>query len=354
MKCQNLENRMNAIEKIQIKEFRTHHRIDIELDPAITTITGRNFAGKSTIIRALVWVAMNKPAGTSFINWDADKTAVRIVMDKRKITRTRSKSINNYKLSGKKKPYEAFYHDVPADIAKILNLSDINFQGQQSAPFWFCETAGEVSRQLNSIINLDVIDNTLANLVSEKFKTQAVINATTEALDEAIKKKKELKYVKRLNKELLNVETLQRRYLENAGLLAELTSFLDLATKYKDVNDNQSRMATGGKKILSKGRICQKIDTSIKALSKLIETGTQLGIVLSHKPPSLSPLNKLMVKMKREMDDYNSLNEMIGTIQQAEEMKSQTGEKLKWLKQKLKKIKGKRCPLCGQLTVQKS
>lgn len=341
---------MNTIDRIQIKGFRTHRRIDVRLDPAITTITGRNFAGKSTIIRALIWVAMNEPLGTSFINWDMKKAAVRVTTEGNKITRTRSKSINSYKLN-EKKPYTTFSKDVPPDIAKIFNVSSINFQGQQDGAFWFCETAGEVSRQLNAIINLDIIDTTLTNIASDARTAQTIINTTTKDLEQAIQRKKDLKYVKKLNKDLLNVESLQRRYLENAGLLLSLNESLKLVAEYKAVNDFQSRVATRGKEVLSKGRKYQKIAVRLEALSKLIETGTQLGIVLTHRPPSLIPLNKLMTVMKKKMDEYNLLKEVIEDIRISMERKTETERELKCLKQKLKKARGKRCPLCGSETM---
>jgi len=142
------------ISKIEIRNFSTHKKQDLEFSPNVTTITGSSFLGKSTILRAIRFVCMNRPTGDKFINWDADKTSVRLTIDKKKIVRRKGKGNNSYTLD--KQEYKAFGNDVPQPIANLVNMSDINFQGQHDAPFWFCETAGEVSRQLNAIINLEV------------------------------------------------------------------------------------------------------------------------------------------------------------------------------------------------------
>jgi len=202
------------IEKIQIRYFRAHKKIDIEFSPFVNSIIGRNAAGKSTIIRAIRWVVKNKPSGNSVINWDSKKAAVRIIFNKDKITRTRSKTINSYKLNGKE--YKAFGNDVPEDIKKAFNLSDINFQGQHEAPFWFCESAGEVSRQLNSIVNLQVIDDTLSNISSGIRKAKTNIEIITDRLKDAEDDRTKLTFVKEMDKELSHIEFIQKVKQGNA------------------------------------------------------------------------------------------------------------------------------------------
>ena len=54
--------------------------------------------------------------------------------------------------------YKAIKTDVPEDIDKIFNINSNNIQQQFDNIFWFSETAGEVGRNLNSIVNLDIID----------------------------------------------------------------------------------------------------------------------------------------------------------------------------------------------------
>ena len=125
------------IKKLRIKNFRAHRQLVLKFSPRVNSIIGSNAAGKSTIIRAILYVADNKPDGESVISWDAKQTKVSLTVNKDKIIRTRSKRVNTYRLN-KQKPYKAFGRgNVHPAIKKVLNLSDINFQGQHEAPLWF-------------------------------------------------------------------------------------------------------------------------------------------------------------------------------------------------------------------------
>ena len=150
------------LERLTIENFQAHSKLDLKLDPAVTTIVGPSDAGKSAVIRALIWLATNRPLGDSFIRDGETRARVSLLVDSRWIVRTRGKSENTYSIDGEE--LKAFGNEVPSEVSQLLNLSPINLQHQHDSPFWFSETAGEVSRQLNQIVDLSIIDRTLANL----------------------------------------------------------------------------------------------------------------------------------------------------------------------------------------------
>ncbi len=130
------------ISELQLRNFKCYKKKDISLSPYVNIIVGNNAVGKSTLLRSIKWVAKNKPAGDSVINWDADKAAVRITLGDYRITRTKGKGVNTYKLLKrgwkKSKVLKALKKNkVPEEIQKIINLSDINFQGKHEAPIRF-------------------------------------------------------------------------------------------------------------------------------------------------------------------------------------------------------------------------
>jgi len=319
--------------------------LDIEFSPQVTTIVGRSYIGKSWILRALRWVALNKPAGLTFINWDANKARVRLFIDDKKVIRIRSKDTNLYKIN--KKNYVAFGGDVPGNVAKIMNLSEINFQKQHEAPFWFCETAGEVSRQLNSIINLELIDSTLADIDSEKRETKTVIKITEKALEKAVEEKKELAYVKDLNQDLENVEKLQKQYEENARKHSTINEKIELVSKYRVIRESSLNQATDGLKVMSIGRKCLKIADSIEKLSKLVKSGRNLKNIIKTRPPSILPLEKLRKKTEQVTEQYVRLDTLIKSIENRRQEKCQTERILNKLTIELGEIAEGRCPLCG-------
>ena len=303
-----------TIENLQIRGVGSNEKLDIEFSPQVTCIIGRSYIGKSWAIRALRWVALNKPTGTSLINWDSDIAKTRLSIDDEKITRIRSKSKNLYKLKGKKQPYVSFGNSVPDKIKKILNLSDINFQGQHSTkdnriPFWFCESAPEVSRQLNSIVNLDLIDSTLSNIASMIRTTSTEISLTEESLEDALEKKRDLVYVTKLNDDLEYLEKLQKQYNENTLKHSTIDEKIKLVEKYMYARENAANRVLHVKNLMLTANEC---------------------IELTQK--------------------YEKIDSLIETIKNKERRKCQNMANLKDLQKELTKVMKERCPLCGRKT----
>jgi len=339
---------IDVLEKIQIRGFGANKKLDIDFSPNVTSIIGKSFEGKSWALRALRWVLLNKPAGDAYINWDSDEAKVRLSIDKKKVIRTRSKSVNSYKLSGKKEPYVAFGNDVPRDIAELVNVSDkINFQTQHILPFWFCETAGEVSRQLNSIVNLEVIDSTLANIATEIRDTGTIIKLTEKALKEAVQEKKDLLYVRELDSDLKGVEKLNEQYRENAEKRSTIDQKLNLVAKYVSIRENLANQASDGLKTMSVGRKYSEIADSVEKLLGLVESAESLQSVLDNRPPSIKSLEKLKEKNELIANQVDELDDLIEKIESRSQEKCLMEEMLKSLTKELEEIAEGRCPLCG-------
>lgn len=341
------------IEKLQIRNVGTNKKLDIEFSPQATTIIGKNTIGKSWALRALRLVALNKPPGYSYINWDANKAKIRLSIDSKKVIRTRSKTTNSYRLSGKKKPYVAFGNNVPNDIAKLLNVSEINFQGQHESPFWFCKTAGEVSRQLNSIVNLELIDSTLTNILSELNTTRTVIKITEKALTKTIQQKKDLLYVKDLNSDLENVEKLQKQYEQDTREHASIAEKVEICINTRNSIENRLEQVSDGLKAMSTGRQYLKIRGLVGKLSELVESGIDLQETLENKPPSFRPLEKLKKGTECITNQFDSLDILITSAKDRKEDLCQMETCLKDLQEELTEVTKGRCPLCGKPMAQK-
>lgn len=147
---------------LKLINFQAHRKRVLEFSPGITTILGATDVGKSAIVRAFRWVCLNGMQGTGFIRQGKKQALAKLTVVHQKQLRTvrriRGKE-NRYHLDDKK--YVAFGLSVPEDIRALLQLSEINFQNQFDSPFWFGKNAGEVSRELNAIIDLSVIDHSL-------------------------------------------------------------------------------------------------------------------------------------------------------------------------------------------------
>lgn len=182
------------LKQLKIVNFQRHKKRVIDLDPHVTTIIGKNGAGKSSVIGALQWLAFNDPLGTKFIRHGSEECEVILTLDKCTVTRTRGKKINEYSVNDHE-PFKAFNDKVPDEIQTLLNLAPINFQNQFDGLYWLSNTAGEVSRQLNEIVNLSVIDDSLASMASSKRQAAATLKVTKDRLSEAEDRTQSLTWV---------------------------------------------------------------------------------------------------------------------------------------------------------------
>jgi DNA repair ATPase RecN len=334
------------ITKIQIRNFRTHKKLDVQFSKRVTSIVGPSYAGKSTVIRALRWVVMNKPTGTSIIQWGSTKVTTRLWVDESVIKRTRSNNINSYWLDGKR--FVAFGNDVPTPITSKLNLSNLNFQGQHDSPFWFCETAGEVSRQLNTIVNLDTIDKALAFIASEQRKTDNEIGFIQKRLDELKIKKEQLAFVVEMDEDLKGCEKTQNEYENQRLKLATLGEGIEEARNYRTVANNQKAVAVAINSTVVIGRSTLDLDDRTTKLEILIEKVKKQQEILDYCPPSIEPLGKILQEWKDNQKQSEILSVLIHNLQVKQTHTLTAQESAQKIQDEMKTISKGRCLLCGQ------
>jgi len=113
------------IEKIWLKNFQIHKKLEIKFDKNFNIIVGANDSGKSSIIRAIHWVFYNSPSGDwmRMINKDGEmeKATVKILFkDGTIIKRIKGNGINKYEINGEE--YENFGFQVPKPILEKLRI----------------------------------------------------------------------------------------------------------------------------------------------------------------------------------------------------------------------------------------
>lgn len=187
------------IESISIRNFQNHERLQLWFD-RITTLCGPSDRGKSAIVRALRWVCLNKPQGSDYIRFGCEGSEVVLQCDGHSVSRSREANSNLYRLD--EREYSAFSNQVPVDIEQLLNLSEDSFQLQHDPAYWLSLSPGQVAKELNHVINLELIDRCQANISSELRKARAVVEVTKNRLETAKKEAEELQWVKEASRSL--------------------------------------------------------------------------------------------------------------------------------------------------------
>lgn len=295
------------LEKLTIRNFQKHKKLEIDFDGQITTICGRSDAGKSAIIRALKWVCTNKPSGDAFIRHGQEGVLVSLQVDGHTVSRQRGKGVNSYSLDGQE--YHALGQGgIPEEISNLLNINpSLNFQNQMDAPFWFMLSPGEVSKQINQIINLELIDKTLASIASQLRKAKASVSVCEERLEETKKRVSELAWSKEADKELQGLEAL-----------------------YKDIQDRNAYVALG-----------RDISSEVSRLRS--EKDRLSGVSTEGKE-----VVRLAEELLRKQENLEELKGLVDGIKKHQDSLTRYKEELRELEARLSEEMDGKCPLCKQ------
>lgn len=289
----------STLERLTLRNFQAHRSLEIDLAPGITSIVGPSDVGKSAIIRALTWVCLNRPQGLEFIRSGAKWTEVVLQGQNKKshwhVVRSRSKSENYYGLSGD--DFRAFGAGVPPEIAELLGVAGINFQAQHDAPFWFSETSGEVSRQLNQIINLGIIDTALAHTASEVRRTREETDRTIRDMEEAKRELEKARSAEDMDPHLKEVEEVQGDLHRTEGRADRLDHLLQRAHTNEKLAVEARSMVDGASPLLRAGEGLKGLSERLGRLLSLTDSLEQLKA--QAKPPPEEDFASLVVLQTR-------------------------------------------------------
>ncbi len=209
------------IQSIELTNFQTHKHSTIEFCDGLNVITGSSDSGKSSVMRALLWVLKNRPSGDSVRNWDCDKkdkVAVDIILSEiKRVEKQRVDGKSVYYVgdsSGEYLKLEAIKQDVPEEVERVFNMSDINIQTQHDPYFLLNDSPGEVAKRLNELVGLDVIDRLFKNIngrVTDIKRSLEHESTRCNTLSEQISR---LDYVDRLEAEIEELSSRVSEYLD--------------------------------------------------------------------------------------------------------------------------------------------
>lgn len=281
-----------------IQNFQAHERMKVEFGPTITTIVGDSDRGKSTIIRALRWAAANQPPGLEIIRHGTKGACVTLHIDGRKIRRRRSKSRNEYELDGQE--LKAFGRGVPEEIEALVSMPRVCWQLQHDTAYWFGESAGEVSRQLNQIIDLGIIDTTLQAIGRRVTRTKTRAEVALDDYQAAKEAAEGLQWVDAYS-EAVNGLLRARDAKEAAERpCAALALDLDTATKRQGAVIATERPHTLADAMRTKGSAWRKATGAEAELGALVSRINELADGLRHEPPDA-------VAMEAAADEFGAV-----------------------------------------------
>lgn len=294
------------LEQITIQNFQCHRNLVLKLSPTVNCLTGRSDVGKSAVLRALRWACLNKPQGEAFLREGQEHASVSLKVDGHEVLRERGPGLNGYSLDGHR--YQAFGSEVPPEIAALLNLSELNFQGQHSPSFWLTLSPGQVSRELNAVVDLEIIDQALAHASSSIRHARAEMEVSEKRLAQAREERDQLAWTKEAGQELNKI----------IGVQDELA-----ATRLK----------------------CSRIESLVRDGERAVLEADRLACVVLDAANGIRRGEEALRKAR----EAESLGELLGEINQVEQEQCHLERSLGDVRQELSGLMEgmKQCPLCG-------
>ena len=332
-----------AFGKLRIDNFQAQEGLEVDLG-GLTVITGPSDRGKSSCIRALAWLLFND-APKDCTTWGKDFCRVQLEVDGHMIIRYRDRKENYYILDGQK--FSCLRTSVPPEIQNVLKIAPDNIQRQHDPVFWFSETAGEVARRLNSIVNLDVIDKVFEVRSLKARKVDAELGV----LEELVRKDEEgLKLMTDVPK--FQQQTIKLRALmvsldakeTEAGKLGSLLGKIRELTTDIDAFDFYCRVGDG---LIRIGDSWLEVEGKSARLGKFVARIRQIGFMAAMEIPDYGELGNAIEEFKAGSAKFNRLSKLIGYgFGKLKEIAFEE-EQLRKEKILLKEKSQGRCPICG-------
>jgi DNA repair protein SbcC/Rad50 len=333
------------IERLQIRDFQRHDRLRVKFDERTTTIIGPSDTGKSSIMRAIRWLAFNRPLGDSFVRNGQDSCSVKLWVDDRKLERRKDKRSNQYLIDGKE--LSAVGTDVPEQVRQLLNLTPDNFQGQHEPPFWFSLTAGEVAKRLNSIVDLEVIDRSAAWLSSKLKAARAELGIVEARAVEAKAEVDRLEFVDDLRFDFDRVGRLGKKTDKAREEWDDLVRALKQARQRGQEARTGRSAATAAGNTLELADAAEAVHRRLMGLSDLVANAKAACDAAARKVPDIGELESCYNRIEDITESRKLLKNVLTNLRlsavRMEDARMEWGQAMADLDDKTEGV----CPLCG-------
>lgn len=311
------------IKSIRLKNFQRHAALDVSFEEGINVIVGSSDAGKSAILRALKWCMTNLPRGAAFVKQGEKSTSVEISIDDVTLVRTKNGSENRYQLG--ETVFSAFGAEVPAEIQKILAVSSINFQDQHDSPYWFDLSPGEVSKRLNQIVDLQIIDKVTATSRQNLVEKRSILKISEESVVSQQSRVDDLEWVVGAEVEWLHLEKVAEDLEKKSARRRSLRDGINAITQAKSRIEAGSELmralnpvGQSGKILISLNRRKLQVESRIKQATAALDL-IEVGVGLSD---SFSVLEKSVNRVASDLLRLTRIKKLIEEIERLRELAS--------------------------------
>lgn len=344
------------IKSITLQNFQSHKNTTIDFCGGVNAIVGLSDSGKTAILRAINWVATNKPTGDAFqSNWGGE-TIVRLTLGNEiVITRGRCSSSNYYMIDDVE--FKAFGLGVPLEVQQVLNFGDINIEKQMDVPFLLGSSPGEVAQVLNRIVDLDNIDASISSIRKEKMKTDGELRTEKSRYASTCEELKQYAYLKTMEQDVDEAEELNHNIEQTVNKIKQIRKlFVKLYEQQKRINKTKRIVNTESyiisiqqeyDKLVMNYRKMKTLDlllTQYDEAKKKIEFST-----LIDSEVTVNQCIKLIKNIEVYQQKIKNIYSLLKDLEKWKKLIQQRTFLINTLEQKYDELMPDVCPLCGSM-----
>lgn len=320
------------IRKVKIKNFQSHEDTEVELDEHFNVIVGESNQGKTSILRAIRWVAENKPSGKGFVRDGESEAYVEITLQNgtiicRKVNAKENKYLfyypNGESSEGNTKSVETAQKLLGWSNMKVGDTYELSLNALLQGDPWFLNgntySASERARIIGAINNTDGADAVIKDVEKAnghindaiKFEQVEIANLTSE-IDTACTNREQL--------------LRQRALIQKAILVTKIKKYLAEKQQYKDATDrldeinkrfNELQLTVAlnhlNEQIKKRDNILAQLKTIETEKARIAQLTPQIDLATR----TIDNLSPKCANLKESMQKYVAITGILKTIETA-------------------------------------
>ena len=228
------------IKTLDLTNFQAHKKLSLKFSKYLTVIKGTSGVGKSAILRSLFQLIDEAIPWSVCHTWNTDNTSIKVVGvsggKESVIERVHSSKLNRVSIDGTN--YDYVGKDTPDILANKLNIREQNVQKQKNQWFLIDLKPSQLSKELNSVSGLNIIDASIQEISSRVRAAQTEIRLLKSQATLLDKEINSLYYVQEADVDLKVLERLEDLVFSLERTLYVLTEHHKKLTEYMERKKN--------------------------------------------------------------------------------------------------------------------
>jgi len=341
------------LKSVDLNCFQIHKKLHIDFSPGFNVLVGESASGKSAVLRAIEWVAKNRPVGADKIfQQKGTKTPISVVLlDDHGNTITRNKK--NYVVNSSE--LNALNKTLPKIVEELIPLKAINLQSQLDPHFLILEKHSAAAKIVHQAIGMEDQEIILKEIKARMSIKKSEIKNIVGSIAEAKTKISELQGITRHLKKAKVIKEGKQELLSLSQEVSQLKSILhnmECLGKPMDI----SVVSVNIKEIDRLIKIVYELDSEEKqilALQELLENINSYTEVTYNVTPFINNVSKLILKLRNidaEESELKNLEYLLNNINSVDKELRIISKSVKEKQQEYDSVLKtfKVCPFCNR------